>query len=109
MNIREAAAGLQFMDDYLNEASAATVMWDVGVLLGRITAQGEEIERQQAEIERLKAEIVAIEKNADFHADENERLREALKFITTTRPDGAPAYSEASMFDVAADALKEGS
>jgi hypothetical protein len=37
---------------------------------------------------------------------DNERLREALKFITTTRPDGTPAYSEALMFDVAADALK---
>jgi hypothetical protein len=81
MNIKQAAIGIQHMDEYLNEASAATVLWDVGVLLGRIAAQGEEIKR----------------------------MRHALEMIAHRRHDGTPAYGDVLMCDLANDALEDSS
>jgi hypothetical protein len=60
MNIKQAATGIQHMDEYLNEASAATVLWDVGVLLGRIAAQGEEIERLRENNNQLRGALQEV-------------------------------------------------
>jgi hypothetical protein len=106
MNIRQAAQGLQLMDDYLDEASAATVLGDVRVILKELDLLREVAHKLREQLAAATDANISLLLDEDRLQAENERLRHALKFITTTRPDGAPAYGEALMFDVAADALE---
>jgi hypothetical protein len=75
------------------------VGYEVQVIKLNIDADRHRLKQRIDEIDELEGQVEAL------HA-KCERLRHALEFITTTRPDGTPAYGELLMFGVALDALE---
>jgi hypothetical protein len=88
------------------------VGYEVQVIKLNIDADRHRLKQRIDEIDELEGQVEALQAKVHLCAGyellqaENERLRHALEFITTTRPDGTPAYGELLMFGVALDALE---
>jgi hypothetical protein len=78
MNIRQAAQGLQLMDDYLDEASPATVLGDVRVMLREVDLLREVAHKLREQLAAATDANISLLLDEERHEAEIGRLQELL-------------------------------